>query len=206
MKCEKLTEMQNKKGINLKKRQKKPIQQNNAGMTMVELTVTFAILGLLLVACTRIISYTITIYYNSKAASYGLEVSNMIANQIAGSVEGAKSVPVISADGTTISFVDKTDSPVTIGTVTLDGAAYLNIHYEPANYLGTEYEATDFRFDEKTYMGFEIQSLVFSRPDADKPEELREYPSDVIRMDLVLKSERYGYYESTRYMKCVNAK
>lgn len=188
----------------MKKKKNGRLQLNSAGMTMVELTVTFAILGLFLVAATRIISYTINIYYAAKGASYGLEVSNMIANKIVGMTEGAESMPQIKENGEAVSFTDTTGSQVTIGTAEQEGGTYLNIHYEPSSYQNIEYEATDFKFDTKTYMGYEIESLVFSHPDGEGTGDGKKaYPDNVIRMELVLKSEKYGSYRTTRYMKCV---
>lgn len=188
----------------MKNEQNKPKKLNSAGMTMVELTVTFAILGLFLVAATRIISYTINIYYAARGASYGLEVTGMISGKVVGMLEGAESMPQITEGGEAVSFVDATGSEVTITATDEAGGKYLNIHYAPATYLNTEYEATDFKFDTKAYMGYEIESLVFAHPDTEgTPETDKLYPDNVIRMELKLHSERYGSYETVRYIKCV---
>lgn len=190
----------------MREKRNKPIKLNQAGMTMVELTVTFAILGLFLVAAARVISYSVNIYYAARGASYGLEVTGMISNKVVGMMEGAENLPEISAGGDAVSFVDRTGSLVTIGTVSGVGGTYLNIHYAPASFQSIQYEATDFRFDEKAYMGYEIERLIFSYPDGvGAAESERVYPADVIKMELVLKSDKYGTYDTTRYIKCVRA-
>ena len=187
----------------MKRKKNKPKKLNNAGMTLAELTVTFAILGLFLVAATRIISYTINIYYAAKGASYGLEVSNMISNKIVRTLEGARTMSVTDESGSGISFIDATGSEVTIETVAGEDGSYINIHYEPATYNSTEYEAVDWKFDEKAYMGFSVETLKFTHPNGDITEESSQpYPDNVVEMELVLKSDRYGAYGTTRYIKC----
>lgn len=151
--------MQNKKTS--RPRKSVPIRKlNNAGMTLVEMLVTFILLGIFMVAATRVISYTIGIYYTARGTSYGYEVSNMLTNKIVGQLENAStgnsfiiknaagedepnSLPIIK-QGTAdengnrldqLKFVDGTGSVVTISTNSvpgMDGATnhYLVIHYD----------------------------------------------------------------------------
>lgn len=188
----------------MKKLKGKRKKLNNAGMTLTELTVTFAILGLFLVAATRIISYSINIYYAARGASYGLEVTNMISNKVMGMIEGASTMPQIDETGENISFIDATGSQVTIGTVTTNEETYVNIHYEPATYYDTEYEAVNWKFDEKAYMGYEVEKLKFYSPNKDVVNEADKlYPDNVFVMELTVHSPKYGSFDTTRYMKCV---
>lgn len=61
----------------------------------------------------------------------------------------------------------------------------------------------DWKFDEKVYMGFSVETLKFTNPNGDITEESsKPYPDNVVEMELVLKSDRYGSYGTTRYIKC----
>lgn len=184
---------------------------NNSGVTLTELIVTFALLAIFLIAATRVISYVIGIYYAASGNSYGLQVSNMISNKIVGQIEGASAVmePVvskgaISADIDSITLIDKTGSKITIFASPQsrpDGTSegmYLNIHYDEVKEGSSlKYEPVDWRFDSKAYMGYIVKGLKFENPGTD-------YPDNVLKMTLVLHSDRYGDYTSTYYIKCVN--
>ena len=63
------------------------LNKDNRGTTLVELVVTFALLGIFMVSATFIIVYTSQLYYNTKGATNGLEVSNMIAEKVVGQIE-----------------------------------------------------------------------------------------------------------------------
>ena len=70
---------------------KKDRQQNkvldNRGFTLVEMITTFALLGIFLVAVTRMISYTVTLYHETQGAALGMQVSDMIATRLQGVIE-----------------------------------------------------------------------------------------------------------------------
>lgn len=179
---------------------------NNAGMTMVELIVTFALLALFMVAATRVISYVIGIYYAASGNSYGMAVSDTITSKIVGQIEGASSAmePEITSDGTGIDklhFIDKTGSEITItATAVNNGSAdkkYMDIQYAAVTEGSIKYEPVSWRFDPKAYMGYYVESLRFESPGSD-------YPENVIKMTLGLCSDRYGTYTSTYYIKCMN--
>lgn len=185
---------------------KKNKKQNNAGMTLTELIVSFALLALFMVAAMRIISYTVNIYFAAKGATYGLEVSNMISNKIVGQIEGAKGAkaPVVTANGSNIdeiSFMDSTGSNITVSAVPFsaegESGTYMNIHYDEVTEGSVKYDAVDWKFDSKAYMGYVVRELKFEKLGAN-------YPTNVIRMKLVLHSERYGDYTTEYYIKCAN--
>lgn len=184
-------------------------------MTLVELVVTFALLGIFLVAASGVISYVIRIYYQTSGSANGLQVSTMISNKIVGQIEGAsvtktpkvtKNV-IVSEGGISIDsiyLVDKTGSKITISASPqkyADGTQegmYMNIHYDEVMEHSTiKYKAVDWRFDAKAYMGYIVKELKFDDPGSD-------YPDNVLKMTLVLHSDRYGDYTSTNYIKCVN--
>ncbi len=190
-------------------------KQNDSGVTLVELIVTFALLGIFLVAASGVIIYVMRIYYQASGSSNGLQVSTIISNKIVAQIEGSlgpdpkvtKNV-IVSEGGIRIDSIylmDKTGSKVTISAspqTFSDGSQkgmYMNIHYDEVTEHGAvKYKAVDWRFDAKAYMGYTVKELTFDDPGAD-------YPSNVVKMTLVLHSDRYGDYTTTSYIKCVNA-
>ena len=192
--------------------QKKFKKLNNSGVTLTELIVTFALLGIFFVAAAGVISYVIGIYYAASGSSYGLQVSTMISNKLVGQIEGASAImePVVSGGAISeeidsISLVDKTGSRITISAspqTYADGTSegmYINIHYDEVKEGegSLKYQEVDWRFDAKAYMGYIVKGLKFESPGA-------EYPQNVLKMTLILHSDRYGDYTSTYYIKCVN--
>lgn len=198
---------------------RKPVKLNNNGMTMTEMIVAFALLALFMVAATRMISYTADIYYAAKGASYGMEVSNMIANKLVGQLEGAsrkQPVSFESADsegedaqtpdtnpivrrnynstGDIVKFCDATGSVVSVYVEN----GYVVIHYDEVTNGTVPYDAVDWKFDSKAYMGYVVKGLHFENPGS-------EYPDNVLRITMDLYSAKYGEYHSSYFVKCVNA-
>lgn len=190
----------------MKKRLQKLLKLNNAGMTLTELIVSFALLALFMVAATRIISYTILLYHQDKGATYGLEVTEMISGKVVSMLENAKQTsetdcPMIIEDGSAIYFRDKGGGMVTIDADATD--RLINIHYDEI--IGddeeTSFEAIDWRFDEKAYMGYIVSYLGFQKAlDAYGP----GYDSNVLVMTIRLYSDRYGEYESQYLVRMNN--
>ena len=186
----------------------KHTKKNNAGLTLTEMIVTFALLAIFMVAATRVISYVIGIYYAASGNSYGLQVSNMVAGQIIGQMEkaGNAQIPKITAGAggiDSISLTDDTGSQITITAAGQPDASktpqgmYMVMHYGEVTEGSIQYEAVDFRLDAKAYMGYVVKQFRLEDPgDA--------YPDNVIKMTLVLGSDRYGDYTTTHYIKCLN--
>lgn len=191
------------------------LNKDNRGTTLVELVVTFALLGIFMVSATFIIVYTSQLYYNTKGATNGLEVSNMIAEKVVGQIEGAKpsNPPQVTEGGDfdSITFTDATGSTVTVtaeeqtiernvgGAVETEVTTgkYICIKYDQVKDGPVKYDAVDWRFDYKAYMGYVVTKLDFSNPGPD-------YPDNVVKMTLVLNSDKYGEYTTNYYIKCYN--
>jgi hypothetical protein len=151
---------------------------NNKGMTLVELIATFALLSLFTVAAANIIFKTMSVYYQARGTSYGMQVSQLVASKIVGMVEGAQNVTsleytddisnvdivydtaVLITDQDTgearldsIDFTDETGSRVCITTKSEEGKNYLCIHYYPVADGAKKYdEAADrYYYEEQLY-------------------------------------------------------
>lgn len=180
---------------------------NNAGFTLTEMIVAFALLALFMVAATRVISYTVNIYHAAKGSTNGYEVATMISNKVVGMIEEAtgpystgaagevvKEGPSVEAGGKGIKFCDANNRNVTIG---INSDNYIEIVYaavtagDPANNVGE----IKWTFDENAYMGYIVNDISFSSPGAG-------YPENVVKMTLVLHSDKYGDYVAEYYIKC----
>lgn len=193
----------------MKKQNRITGKSNNSGFTLIEMVVSFALLALFLVAATRVISYTIGIYYAARGNSDGMQVAGVIYNKVSGQIEGALHAANPSVTGgddgiDSISFIDATGSRVTISASPqktgedLTEGNYVNIHYDAVTEGSVHYEDVDWRFDKDAYMGYTVKELRFEDPGDD-------YPDNVLRMTLVLHNGRYGDYTTSYYIKCVNA-
>lgn len=191
----------------------------NRGTTLVELITTFALISLFMVAATKIISNVVTIYYSAKSIASTIQVSDIIATKIEGEIEGAMTTNLVrkTEDGTEevlpyavlickdsagndngrIEFYNHTGTRVYIEAK--DG--YFVMHYYAVNDAagGHEIAAEDWRFDEKAYMGYQIEQLRFEQV-------LGEYNPNIIKMTCTLCSPRYGDYTNTEYIECYNFK
>ena len=190
---------------------------NNRGMTLIEMVVSFVLIGLFMVAASKVISNTVIVYYEAKGITCGMQVSGILTAKIRGETEGAKqeylthtsidesgklvenTMPyMICVSSNKLEFVDKKGSQVSIS---VNAEQYLVVHYEA---LETEENGTlvtipetDWTFDKKAYMGYTVKELSFSQPKG-------EYGNNIICMNLVLTSEKYGNYSVTEYFECYN--
>ena len=195
---------------------------NNKGMTLIELIVTFALLGLFMVAAGKVIADTVRVYYQAKSIQTGIQVSTIISTKIAGEIEGAlvegsvnddsnKSI-YISDDGNRIELNDNAGSHIYITNNIESGEdnGYLLIYYYPIVEEGENPDkavGSNWTFDKKAYMGYKIKELKFVKLEditdvSDK--DYNKYPGNIIRMTLTITSERYGDYTTSTYIECYN--
>lgn len=64
-------------------------KMNNKGMTLVELLLSFTILGILLVIAAQIIHSSTDVYYYTKTTSNGSQAAQIVATEIRGEIEDA---------------------------------------------------------------------------------------------------------------------
>lgn len=187
---------------------------NNKGMTLIELIVTFALLGLFMVAAGKVIANTVSIYYQAKSIQTGMQVSTIINSKIAGEIESALTdgMIVISEDGGKIDLVDNAGSHIYITNNKAPESenGYMLIYYYPIVEEGenpAEAVGSNWTFDKKAYMGYMIKELKFTKladitDTSDK--DYDKYPGNIIRMTLTITSEKYGDYTTTTYIECYN--
>lgn len=198
----------------------------NQGLTLVEMIVTFMLIGLFMIAASKVIANTVSVYYEAKGTANGMQVSAIIASKIRGEIEGARDATITTevknADGTTsevtMPYVMRLSTDATLGGQNESGGynkieftdaqgshiyigvnadGYLTVHYYPVLVASGEIKSTDWVFDKKTYMGYVIKELKFTQPKGD-------YADNIIYMSLTLHSSRYGDFTYTEYIQCYN--
>lgn len=177
--------------------------KKNAGFTMVELIVCFAILGIFMVSAAQLISSTAFIYQDAKATANSQQVADILMNKVTGEIKNAQSNPVIATmpDGSnSIKFTNSDGVPILISkndNVGKDPYDLLNIEYNP----GTEgKDHVNWRYDKKVYKGFHITNMTFKQ-DASK------YEDNVYIVTISVKNDKEGAeYEMTSLVKCYRIK
>lgn len=200
---------------------KKVRKINNAGLTLVEMIVTFALLGLFMVAACRVIAYTMNIYFAAKGIDNSLVVADLIADKTEGLVGSMCDSDTLDYDtinnadtGTTandtlpyikdgkIYFVNDTNCPVCVWEE--DGelrVTYYNkiTSTDAGGHELVEYKQVPWSFDKKAYMGYSIKAGSFNLQKAGS-----DYPDNVYKLEFTITSPRFGDYPTTRYIKCFN--
>lgn len=194
----------------MKTRVSKRRKLNNRGTTLVEMMVTFALVGIFMVAASQVIAHTMNIYFHVKSVTYGQQVSNIVMRKIVNMVEGAQQesgsgdiAMKISTDGKIIEFYDKTSSHVAI---TKNDNNVVVVHYYPVDVGGNAsggYDAVDWTFDKKAYMDFKVDTLTFEQLGSGADSN---YAPNVIRVTLEISNPAYGNFVTTEYVECYNFK
>ncbi len=179
---------------------------DDKGFTLVEMITTFVLLGIFLVAVTRMISYTITLYHETQGAALGMQVSDMIATRIQSEIEA--STEIVSVSGNAISIKDRNGVQLDIcaeadSEADPDADEYIVFKYGeiPGEEGELLYEAHDWKFDKNAYMGYSVNAIDFKKAEDENP----EYDSKVIHMSMTLTSRKYGDYSSEYYMRAFRA-
>lgn len=170
------------------------------GATLVELVITFALIGLFAAGTCQIISTSIKVYHQVRGLNNARQVSDTLLEKITGEIEGAQAgvqyeeagedndgvTLWIKDAGATIDLYDRTGSHIYITSKDQKMVIhYYPVMYDVENETGTStketvYKEVDWSFDEGVYMGFKISSLKFARADQSL------YPENVIRVDMDL--------------------
>ena len=193
-------------------------KSNNKGMTLVEMIVCFALLGMFLVAATTVITSVVNLYYQIRGESYARQVGDIIENKIVGELEGTRffesdtSPDNITIDntptesGNSVSLYDKTNTKVKIYAEDGDYAAISKPSAEDSRV------ATTWTFDKKVYNGYSLESLDFAPANNVMCENLAQeygvdgisctdYDSNVIVVFMKLTSPKYGGFTVYRFIR-----
>lgn len=193
-------------------------ENQNAGFTLVELIVTFALLGVFMVAASYVITAALGVYYHVKATDYAQTVSDTLLDKVTGEIAGAqvgssdRYTMIISADNREVSLYNRYGSPIVITAPLTESDKYadapevnpgeLVIHYRTlySNVGATTHEATNWVFDKNVYADYLISKLTFTQYQTDAG-----LGTNVIAVDMEITNQKNGFvYEQNRYVECYN--
>ena len=208
----------------------KKVNRDNKGMTLVEMVVSFALLGILVAASTVIISNVTMLYYRVRGENYARQISNIVITKVTSEIAGAKidnkntaanpkilkSVDgVDDISGNAVRLFDRTDTEVVI--YVKDGVLviiYPKIRDEenPDN----NRVSTDWKYDKSIYNGFSIKELYIVQAATADNEEIaarygvtgvvqNNYPDNIVAVYMTLDSPKYGEFKVYRYIKIYEA-
>lgn len=194
-----------------------------AGTTLVELIVTFALIGIFMTAAASMLTSSLRLFTRMQSTSRAILVSDNLLDKITGEISAAKTFNSNSEqDGyyfwlepgveqsRWIVFQNRNASPIALfasestATGKADTAAmgegqlFLKYYKISGAEEYRDQEEIDWHYDSRIYMGYKISDLHFSIED---PED---HP-DVVRVDMTLTHTKTGFtYESFRYARCYN--
>lgn len=169
-----------------------------SGMTLTELIVTFALMGIFMAAATFMITSSLRMFTRTKHTANAVIVSNLLLDKITGEISSA----VLPAEGKNgyyfwledsgksgwVAFESRTRNPTAM--YVSDGKLFLRDY--------NDLTETDWHFDDKVYMGYRIAKLSFSQPEP-------VGHANVIKVDLELRHDRTGFtYHAKQYAKNYN--
>ncbi|MCP1101911.1 prepilin-type N-terminal cleavage/methylation domain-containing protein [Aequitasia blattaphilus] len=159
--------------------------KSKKGFTLVELIVTFALIGIIMIITTGVIASSIRVEYRVENLSNAQVVSRTILDTVISELapatkrplESGSDIAIRSQNGMT-EFTDKNGIPVVL-SVTDEGL--LNLKYNTGD------ENVDWSYGKKSYMNNRIESLSF-----EKERENR------VSVTLKLKNEKTGFEYTTK--------
>lgn len=181
---------------------KKSAVYNKKGFTLVELIVTFAMIGIFITSATVLIGSAIRIHSRVTNLTKAQTVADTIMETIIGETAGALNAPVPeNAEGTAcliekgsgdkdrLYYTDKNGNPVTLYVDAADGSAgLLKLQY-------TGLSEADWYYGAETYMNNYISKLQFEQLEGE----------NLIRVTLGLRNKSTGYeFEMSRIVECYN--
>lgn len=199
--------------------------RDRRGVTLVELIVTFALIGLFMTAATSMLTSTLKLFTRMQATSRAITVSDMLLDKIAGEITAAIVPPENSTNGyyfwlqpksvakdeepRWVVFRNRSKSPIAIFAAEAqeDGKANIETmgqgelfirYYSVSEHEGRAVHELDWHFDSRVYMGYSIDKLWFEQEYGD------EHPN-VVKIHLTLRNPRTGFVYSTfRYAENYN--
>ena len=200
---------------------KKRIKNNQKGYTLIELIVTFVLLGLLVAAAASVLSPFMRLHLNQTNIAHAQTLSDILLSKISGQLIDAEKI-LDSSSEDYIQFINEDNELVTIATLqtfmnssldidsetqklledgtlkkTILNIDYASVEIGPDGELLTKTNNSDWYYGVSTYQSNEISNLTFNYNSTRK----------TVKITLQLKNIKTGYeYETSKIVKCINLK
>lgn len=172
------------------------LTEDNRGVTLTEMVVTFALIGIFMAAAVSVISSAVLTHSELTASMYAQSVGEMLLDKVTGELAAARADddwgillgttvtgPEEETYGNSAVFYDREGKPVTC--TVQDGMLYFY------------YEDSDWTLDPKAYMGFRITQM----------EIQRRNDKNILEVSFKIKNLKTGFeYSTFRCTKCYNFK
>ncbi|MDE7249229.1 MAG: prepilin-type N-terminal cleavage/methylation domain-containing protein [Lachnospiraceae bacterium] len=174
----------------------KKFSEDNRGLTLTEMVVTFALIGIFMASAVSVISSAVITHSELTASMYAQSVGEMLLDKVTGELAAARadegrtialgmvleeSAEDVYSDG--VAFFDREGNPV-VGTVE-DGLLYFR------------YDDFDWALDPKAYMGFRITQM----------EIKKRNDKNILEVSFKIKNLKTGFeYSTSRCTMCYNFK
>ena len=181
------------KGLQKKCKIFKKILSSGAGMTLVELMVTFLLLGILMTAAIAALSPAMNVMGRISNMSRAQEVADILMEKICGEIGSATGQVQIDTGGEKISYTDKKGRTVIMYAKEEAGEKHLVLHYQAASISGGGEKGVDWTFSKKMYMNQEIKDLKFER----------EKDTNLVKIILTVRNVKTSQsYKRTKVVEC----
>lgn len=174
----------------------KKLLHSKAGMTLVELMVTFLLLGILMTAAIATLSPAMNVMGRISNMSRAQSVADILMEKICGEVGSAAGQVQIDSGGNKISYTDKKGRMVIMYAKENDGERQLVLHYQASSISEGGVAAkkgVDWTFSNKTYMNQEIKELKF----------VREKDTNLVKITLAVRNVKTGQtYKRSKVVEC----
>ena len=180
----------------IRRKLQKVLLHDKSGMTLVELMVTFLLLGILMAAAIATLSPAMNVMARISNMSRAQGVADILMEKVCGEVGSSTGQVQIDSGNEKISYTDKKGRSVIMYAKETDGEKRLVLHYQASSIAeggAAAAKGVDWTFSKKMYMNQEIKELKFERKE----------DTNLVKITLTVRNVKTGQtYKRTKIVEC----
>lgn len=180
----------------IRRKLQKVLLHDKSGMTLVELMVTFLLLGMLMAAAIATLSPAMNVMARISNMSRAQGVADILMEKVCGEVGSSTGQVQIDSGNEKISYTDKKGRSVIMYAKETDGEKRLVLHYQASSIAeggAAAAKGVDWTFSKKMYMNQEIKELKFERKE----------DTNLVKITLTVRNVKTGQtYKRTKIVEC----
>lgn len=180
----------------IRRKLQRVLLHDKSGMTLVELMVTFLLLGILMAAAIATLSPAMNVMARISNMSRAQGVADILMEKVCGEVGSATGQVQIDSGNEKISYTDKKGRSVIMYAKETDGEKRLVLHYRASSIAeggAAAAKGVDWTFSKKMYMNQEIKELKFERKE----------DTNLVKITLTVRNVKTGQtYKRTKIVEC----